>query len=994
MVPKLPRPSRRQLRLPPRLELLESRLAPAGLQPTVQEQLLLLQLNAIRANPAAYGQSIGLNLSNVAPAPPLAFNPLIEQAAHDHSQDMNDNNYFSHINLQGQDPGQRLSAVGFNWSSYSESIAGGYPTSAAALQALIIDQGVPTFDHRVQLLALDANALSENQVGVGVVTGSGSFSPYYTIDTAQAQGDGNGFVTGVVYNDVNKNNQYDAGEGLGGVTVTANNGNSTTTFATGGYSLELAPGNYTLTFTGGALVGTVTRSVTIGTRNVEVDVTQPTGPVLAPVPNQTVSHTQHSLQVTLNGSDLTGLILTYSATVAADNPAFDLRQQFHFAGGGYVTAGATAYVLTAARNNAFGNPYYLLSPQGQVYAYDGSGSYAHTFANVAPLARLGAAVYDNPALLLGAQPPSGPAPAVGVSVNGNVLTLTPPGGFLGAFRVTASAGDGVSSTQQSFAVNVIDNAPVPAPVANQTLSHTQFPLQLALGAGDADGDPVSFTAQVTGYSPAYALEQQYLFQGFGYVTAGATAYVLKSAQPGPGVNGYYLLRPDGALFAYDGSASYATTFANGTPLGQLGAATYANPALLLNAPPPENYAALSQLMAQYQFTPGGYATAGAPAYVLKSGQAGAAVGGYYLLRPDGAIYAYDGSASFAATFANRAPLATLDPSVYVNPSLLLSATTPAAVSGQAYLLSQQYQFQGFGYMTAGATAYVLHSSRPGLGVNGYYLLRSDGALFAYDGATSYATTFANGTPLAQLGAAVYANPALLLNANTPVAPAGLTASVSGNTLTVGSTARFAGTFQVAVTASDGILSTTETFLVTSTDNPPQLQSVANLTSAHGSPVRVTLSDGDPDGDPVALSAQVTGYSLSYALEQQYGFAPGGYVTAGAPAFVLVAGANNGFGNPFYLLSASGGLYAYDGSGSYAHTFANVTPVAQLGAATYSNPSWLFNAAPPVTPAVGVSFSGNVLTLTPPSGFVGTLKVTVTASDGMLATSQSFLATLT
>ena len=64
-----------------RVEELETRRVLSGVQPTAAEQLLLEQLNDIRANPAAYGAAIGLDLSGVAPAQPLAIDPLLTQAA-------------------------------------------------------------------------------------------------------------------------------------------------------------------------------------------------------------------------------------------------------------------------------------------------------------------------------------------------------------------------------------------------------------------------------------------------------------------------------------------------------------------------------------------------------------------------------------------------------------------------------------------------------------------------------------------------------------------------------------------------------------------------------------------------------------------------------------------------------------------------------------------------------------------------------------------------
>src|SRR5581483_9272087 len=104
------------------LEQLETRQLLSGFNPSVAEQVFLEQLNDARANPAAYGASIGIDLSAVAPSQPLAFNPLLIQAALGHSQDMNSQGYFAHVTPQGDDPGQRISATGFAWSGWGESI--------------------------------------------------------------------------------------------------------------------------------------------------------------------------------------------------------------------------------------------------------------------------------------------------------------------------------------------------------------------------------------------------------------------------------------------------------------------------------------------------------------------------------------------------------------------------------------------------------------------------------------------------------------------------------------------------------------------------------------------------------------------------------------------------------------------------------------------------------------------------------------------------------
>src|SRR5438309_11720023 len=113
------------------VEELEPRQLLSGSPPTALEQLFLERLNDARANPAAYGASIGLDLSSVAPAQPLAFNPDLIESALVHSQDMSNRAYFSHYTPEGLDPGARMTQAGFFWNGWGESIAGGsaYPST-------------------------------------------------------------------------------------------------------------------------------------------------------------------------------------------------------------------------------------------------------------------------------------------------------------------------------------------------------------------------------------------------------------------------------------------------------------------------------------------------------------------------------------------------------------------------------------------------------------------------------------------------------------------------------------------------------------------------------------------------------------------------------------------------------------------------------------------------------------------------------------------------
>jgi hypothetical protein len=217
-----------------------------------------------------------VDLSGVAPSQPLAFDTRMIDAARFHSQDMNANRYFDHTSPNGDGPGDRLTAYGYPWRSYGESIAAGFASTADALQGLIIDAGVPNLGHRHHLLAMDSVFQTQGQVGIGIVlNGSGPYGNYFTIDTAQTN-DTRPFLTGVVYNDANNNGKYDIGEGLGGVTVTVAGVGSTVTFGTGGYSLQMSPGTYTVTVSGPGLPAAFTKPVTLGAQNVRLNVTPAT----------------------------------------------------------------------------------------------------------------------------------------------------------------------------------------------------------------------------------------------------------------------------------------------------------------------------------------------------------------------------------------------------------------------------------------------------------------------------------------------------------------------------------------------------------------------------------------------------------------------------------------------------------------------------------------------------------------------------------------------
>ncbi len=318
------RKRRRDLRPSP--ESIEPRTLLSGFSPTAVEQYYLELLDDARFNPAAYGSSLGIDLSGVAPAQPLAMNTLLVESARLHSQDMIAQNYFAHDTPQGVDPGGRIAATGFAANGWAESIetntepsqfGGTFPANYAtwdaglSLSDLIVDQGVPDLGHRVMLLDIGGLDQTMRQVGIGIAsqdTNGGVFNYRQTDTTIDLAATSNTqpYLTGVVFHDAAGNGEYQPGEGLAGVTITVAGVGSTTTMDAGGYAIPLAPGTYTITASGGGLAAPIARTVVVGDQNVRLDFDEnPNGALLDAAPSGTAS----------------GSLGTFAAIAAGDTPA-------------------------------------------------------------------------------------------------------------------------------------------------------------------------------------------------------------------------------------------------------------------------------------------------------------------------------------------------------------------------------------------------------------------------------------------------------------------------------------------------------------------------------------------------------------------------------------------------------------------------------------------------------------------------------------------------
>ncbi|MER5554798.1 sigma-70 family RNA polymerase sigma factor [Streptomyces sp. NPDC002793] len=104
----------------------------------------------------------------------VSGNGLLAKAASRHSADMAARDYFSHTSQDGTDPGARITAAGYRWSTYGENIAKGQPTAAAVMDSWMNSSG-----HRANILNC-----AFKEIGIGRVDSPGG--PVWTQNFATA----------------------------------------------------------------------------------------------------------------------------------------------------------------------------------------------------------------------------------------------------------------------------------------------------------------------------------------------------------------------------------------------------------------------------------------------------------------------------------------------------------------------------------------------------------------------------------------------------------------------------------------------------------------------------------------------------------------------------------------------------------------------------------------------------------------------------------------
>jgi hypothetical protein len=161
---------------------------------------------------------------------------------------------------------------GENVAAYSESVWHGH----CGLNVDWGEENQKELGHRRNIMNFDNAVYTE--IGVGIIFNGKGLSSGYVGPYVVTQTFGIGpqrFITGVVYDDKNKNGFYDIGEGLAGVKVSPNRGTFyAVTGAAGGYAFPYTgTSSLTVVASEGGLAAPISKNIAVDGNNVKLDFT-------------------------------------------------------------------------------------------------------------------------------------------------------------------------------------------------------------------------------------------------------------------------------------------------------------------------------------------------------------------------------------------------------------------------------------------------------------------------------------------------------------------------------------------------------------------------------------------------------------------------------------------------------------------------------------------------------------------------------------------------
>jgi len=215
------------------------------------EQYLIELVNRARLDPLSEAQRYGITLNqNLAPGTitatqkqVLAPNTALEAAAQAHSQWLLATGSFSHTGAHGSTVTQRIEAAGYTFSgrwSNGENLAFSASTAAIDLGQKIAEHHQGLFlsaGHRRNILEDSFREIGVAQVRAPFTWNGVRYEHTSMLTEKFASSGAPVFVTGVFYDDRDKDGFYSIGEGKGGSAEQA--GSTATAAATGGYALAV-----------------------------------------------------------------------------------------------------------------------------------------------------------------------------------------------------------------------------------------------------------------------------------------------------------------------------------------------------------------------------------------------------------------------------------------------------------------------------------------------------------------------------------------------------------------------------------------------------------------------------------------------------------------------------------------------------------------------------------------------------------------------------------
>jgi hypothetical protein len=595
--------------------------------------------------------------------------------------------------------------------------------------------------------------------------------------------------------------------------------------------------------------------------------------------------------------------------------------------------------------------------------------------------------------------------------------------------ITLVRANGTTADSRTYAA--ITAPPVLGAFPDQSLTSGVLSPSIPITVTDDDTPTENLTFSGTTQSQLYLLDQQlnltaptvvsYSLPYYQNIRGMQEKYLLNPNGVNP-INQWYYLLPNGDFYLFTGNpSSFGTpSTLQGILLANVGPAVYGNPALLHSAQP-------ANVPVTFQFTTGASPTL----HILP---AAGYVGSF-----TATITASDGSHTASTQFhvqvnapVTAAPV--LSPianqvltSGVVSPPIPLVVRdddTPTtdlafAVTTQSslYLLDQQlnlnapsvanYSLAYYQNIRGAQEKYLLNPNGANP-VNQWYYLLPDGNLYLFTGNPAAYGTPATllGRLIANVGVAVYQNPALLHNAQPTNVPVTFQFTTGNSpTLHIAPGATYVGSFVATVTVSDGSKTDSKSFQVQvnePTTAPPVLGRIADQVLRSGQTSVVPLSVSDADTPLASLSFTATAQSSLYVLDQQlnltaptvgtYPFAYYQNIRGMQEKYLRNPNGTNPV-NLWYYILPNGNLYLFTGNPSVYGTPASLqgTLLTNVGAEVYQNPALLHSAQPTSIPVTFQFVAGEppTLRITPAASYVGTFQVTVTVTDGVKSDSEVF-----